>query len=214
MDRLDDLTLLREYSEHNSEAAFTALVQRHVGLVYSAALRQVRDPHLAEEVTQAVFVILARKARSLRPGTILSGWLYRTARFAAADALKIRARRQRHEQEAAQMQTQTTSAHENDWEQIAPLLDEAMSHLGETDRNAVVLKFFEQKTAGEVGQALGIEAAAAQKRVWRAVDKLRRFFTRRGVVLTAAVIGSAMAANAVHAAPAAVASSTAACALP
>ena len=96
----DDLTLLREYARRNSEEAFAALVSRHVNLVYSVALRQVRDPHLAEEITQAVFIILARKAESLGPKTILPGWLCRTARYASANALTIQRRRQRREQEA------------------------------------------------------------------------------------------------------------------
>ena len=96
----DDLTLLREYARSNSEEAFAALVSRHINLVYSVALRQVRDPHLAEEITQAVFIILARKAGSLGPKTILSGWLCRTARYASANALTIQRRRQHREQEA------------------------------------------------------------------------------------------------------------------
>ena len=96
----DDLTLLREYARGNSEEAFAALVTRHVNLVYSVALRQVRDPNLAEEITQAVFIILARKAGSLGPKTIVSGWLCRTARYASANALTIQRRRQHREQEA------------------------------------------------------------------------------------------------------------------
>ena len=96
----DDLALLREYARRNSEEAFAALVSRHVNLVYSVALRQVRDPHLAEEITQAVFIILARKAGSLGDKTILPGWLCRTARYASANALTIQRRRQRREQEA------------------------------------------------------------------------------------------------------------------
>ena len=131
----DDLTLLREYARCNSEEAFAALVSRHVNLVYSVALRQVRDPHLAEEITQAVFIILARKAESLGPKTILSGWLCRTARYASANALTIQRRRQRREQEAF-MQSQLdqpqsdlsrrSEAEAETWTQIAPLLDGAL----------------------------------------------------------------------------------------
>src|SRR5258707_12868613 len=103
MQALDDMELLREYATNGSEAAFETLVHRHVNLVYSAAFRQVPDPMLSGEVTQTVFIILARKAHRLRPGTILSGWLYRTAQFAASKALRTEFRRQKHEQEAGQM---------------------------------------------------------------------------------------------------------------
>src|SRR3954469_6720320 len=96
----NDIELLREYALHQSEQAFATLVSRYVNLVYSVALRQVRDPHLAEEVTQAVFIILARKAASLNSSTILSAWLCRTARYASANALTIQRRRQNREQEA------------------------------------------------------------------------------------------------------------------
>jgi DNA-directed RNA polymerase specialized sigma24 family protein len=122
----DDLTLLREYAGRNSEAAFAALVSRHVNLVYSVALRQVRDPHLAEEITQAVFIILARKADSLGDKTILPGWLCRTARYASANALTIQRRRLHREQEAYMESILNEPEPAEAWNQIAPLLDGAM----------------------------------------------------------------------------------------
>jgi RNA polymerase sigma factor (sigma-70 family) len=196
----DDMTLVREFATNQSEPAFAALVERHIALVHSAALRQVGDMHLAEEITQAVFIILARKAVSLGPKTILSAWLYRTTRYAAADALRARRRRQAREQEA-HMQSILNQPDADAWAQLAPLLDDALAELGETDRTALVLRFFENKTAREIAGALRVEEDAAQKRVARALEKLRGIFVKRGVTLTATVIAGAVAANAVQAAP-------------
>src|SRR5665647_1752557 len=200
MTELGDHELLAEFARNESEAAFAALIARYVNLVYSAALRFTGNPHHAEEITQAVFIILARKAGSLRRGTVLSGWLYQTARLTAANFVKSEIRRQRREQEAY-MQSTLSEPETAAWEQIAPLLDEAMGRLGETDRNAVVLRFFENKTAQEVAATLKLNDAAAHKRVNRAVEKLRKFFTKRGVTLSATLIVGAVSANSVQAAP-------------
>jgi RNA polymerase sigma factor (sigma-70 family) len=199
----NDMELVRQFAEQQSERAFEALVSRHVNLVYSAALRQVRDFHLADEITQAVFIILARKAGSLDSRTSLSGWLYRTARYVAADAIKIQRRRQVHEQEAHMQSTLTGSQTESIWEQMLPLLDEAMAQLRDKDRDAVVLRFFENKSLREVGEVLGLEERTAQKRIHRAVEKLRSYFGKRGVVSTAAIITGLVSANSIQAAPAA-----------
>jgi len=190
---------LLELARSGSETAFAALVARHVNLVYSAALRFTGNQHNAEEITQAVFIILARKA--LSPRTVLSGWLYQTARLTAANFVKGEIRRQNREQEAY-MQSTLTEPDPAVWKQIAPFLDEAMGRLEETDRNAILLRFFENKTAQEIGAALKLNEAAAHKRVSRALEKLRKIFRKRGVTLTATVLAGAVAANSVQAAPA------------
>ena len=198
----DDMELVREYAAGQSESAFVALVERHASLVHSAAQRQVHDPQLAEEITQAVFIILARKAASLPPRTVLPSRLYRTTRFAASNVLKQEVRRQRREQEAQMeaMAAQTESGQE--WEQMSPLLDEAMAQLREQDRNALVLRYFQNKSLKEVGVEMGLEERAAQKRVARGLEKLRAIFTKRGIVLSAVAIAGAVSANSVQAAPA------------
>src|SRR5262245_8294519 len=142
----EGMTDLKEYVESRSDSAFSRVVARYIGLVYSAALRQVTDPHLAQEVTQAVFILLARKASSLGPGTILPAWLHRTTRYAAADALKIQRRRKRREHEAY-MQSALNDPANEPWSGMAPLLDEAISQLNEKDRAAIILRFFDHKQA-------------------------------------------------------------------
>src|ERR1700722_12288322 len=212
----DDLTLLREFVRNNSEVAFAALVARHVNLVYSVALRQVGDAHLAEEITQAVFIILARKADSLGPKTILPGWLCRTARYASANALTIQRRRQHREQEAHMQTILNEAVNESEletWNQIAPLLDGAMEQLGQKDHDALVLRFFENKNFAEVGTALGASEDAAKMRVNRALEKLRTFFTKRDVTLSSVAIAGTISANSVQAAPIALAKSVTAVAI-
>ncbi len=205
----DDMALVREYAQNNSERAFSTLVSRHVNLVYSVALRQTHNPHLAEEITQSVFIVLARKAGSLNPKTILPGWLHRTARFISADTLKIQRRRHIREQEAHMQST----PHEPDstaWNGIEPLLDEALGCLGEKEHDAVVLRFFNGKELKHVGEAMGLTEDAARMRVNRGLEKLRKFFSARGVTLSTTAIAGAVAANSVQAAPAGMACTIAA----
>jgi RNA polymerase sigma factor (sigma-70 family) len=197
----DDMELVRQYAVDQSESAFAALVSRYTNLVYSASLRLVRDPQLAEEVTQAVFIILARKAGSFDEKTILPGWLYRTACFVSSSALKQEYRRQLREQEAYMQSKLDEAGTDAAWKQMSPLLEEAMLRLGQTDRDALVLRFFEGRSLNEVGAALGASEDAAKKRVNRAVEKLRGFFTKRGVVLPAAALTAAISSKSVQAAP-------------
>src|SRR5262245_39127670 len=197
---LDDSVLLKEYVEHGSEEAFAALVARHVDKVYSVALRHTRNPHQAEEITQAVFVILARKSRQLGKRVILSGWLCRTARLSAVTFVRSEIRRTRREQEA-HVQNLLSESESQVWPQIAPLLDAAMAGLSQADHDAVALRFFDGKSMKEIGAALGASEDAVKMRVNRAVEKLRIFFTRRGIVCSAAALTAAISANSVHAAP-------------
>jgi RNA polymerase sigma factor (sigma-70 family) len=208
----DDQQLLREFADTNSESAFAALVAQHVNLVYSTALRFSGNPQHAEEITQAVFIILARKAGSLGRKVVLSGWLYQTARLTAANVMKGEIRRQRREQEVY-MQSTLNEPDSAVWEQIAPLLDDAMGRLGETDRNAVVLRFFENRNAREVAAALHLTEAAVHKRVNRALDKLRKIFAGRGVDSTTAMLSGAIAAYSIHTAPVGLAKTISAVAL-
>jgi RNA polymerase sigma factor (sigma-70 family) len=192
---------VREFARNNSEQAFTTLVSRHVNLVYSVALRQVADSHLAQDVTQGVFIILAKKAKTLGPKTIVSAWLCRTARYVSSHALRTQRRRQVREHEA-HMQSITNETGADAWNHIAPILDEALGSLNKPEHDAVVLRFFEGKPFAEVSVAIGTSEDAARVRVSRAVEKLRRFFSKRGVTISATVLTGVVAANSVQAAPA------------
>ena len=206
MQAMDDMTLLREYAAHNSEAAFAELVSRRIGFVYSAALRQVRDPYLAEEIAQAVFLILAQKAGRISGKTILTGWFFRTTRFVALAQMRADTKRFLRRaviEKEFQMQNEFQSpATDETWNQMSPLLDEALATLGERDRQAVLLRFFENKSLSEVGNTLGAGEDTSRKRVSRALDKLRKFFNKRGVVSTTAVIGETISTHSIQTVPA------------
>ncbi len=199
MNTLTDQELLRDYTGRRSEAAFAELVRRHVDFVYSAALRMVRDAHLAQDVAQGVFVALAQSAPQLTGRPILSGWLHRTTQNLAANTVRSDVRRRAREQEAAAM----NELHEPDavWEDIAPHLDNALGELSEADRDALLLRYFEGKSAREIAQTLGTSEDAAQKRVSRAVERLRELFSKRGAAIGSSGLVAVLSTNAVQAAP-------------
>ncbi len=212
MQEFQDIELLRQYARENSDEAFAALVSRHVNMVYSAALRKSGNPAAAEEITQAVFVILAKKANGLLRHTALSGWLYQAARLTAANFLRTEIRRARREQEAY-MQSLSNQTEPEIWPQIMPLLEDAMGRLGEKDRNALALRFFEGKSFQEIGAAFGLSENAARKRTNYALEKLRTYFSQCGVTSTTETIAGAFSANSVQAAPLALAKAVTAVAL-
>ncbi|HEX4263042.1 MAG TPA: sigma-70 family RNA polymerase sigma factor [Verrucomicrobiae bacterium] len=201
MNTWTDQQLLREYAERHSEAAFSELVRRHVDLVHSAAKRMTGDAHSAEDVTQAVFMALAQNAARLSRHPVLSGWLHTTARNLAVKTVRATVRRQLREQEAAAMNPYSSTENEPLWDDIAPHLDTALGELNDDERDALMLRYFEKKSAPEIAALIGISDAAAQKRVTRAVERLRQLFARRGVTAGAGGLAVIIGAHAVEAAP-------------
>jgi RNA polymerase sigma factor (sigma-70 family) len=194
--------LLADYVKTGSEAAFHDLVARYVDLVYSAAVRLVNgDTHLAEDVTQTVFADLARMARTLSRDVMLGGWLHRHTCFVASKTMRGERRRQTRERQAVEMNSLEDHSAAN-LARVAPMLDDAINQLGAEDRDAILLRFFEQHDFKSVGEALGSNEEAARKRVDRALGKLEGLLKRRGVAFSAAALASALSTQAVSAAPA------------
>jgi RNA polymerase sigma factor (sigma-70 family) len=194
---MSDTELLRDYLATGSERAFAELVDRYIDLVYSAARRQVRDTHLAEDITQAVFIVLARKASGVRNPAMLGAWLVKTTRQTACNAIRFESCRRRHEQEAAAMNTaqEQTGAH------IEGVLDEFLGRLGERDRGAIVLRYLQDKSVNEVAMALHISPPAAQKRITRALSRLKKLLGGRGIVTAGAALEQGLCSQVLHTAP-------------
>jgi RNA polymerase sigma factor (sigma-70 family) len=201
MSERTDQELLGEYAQQKGEAAFVEMVGRHVDFVYSAAVRMVRDPQMAKDVTQCVFITLAQNAGKLIDRPVLSGWLHRTTQNLAAKAVRTEVRRRQREQEAAIMNSSDLES-DSLWQAMAPLLDDGLRELPTKDRDALFLRFFEHKTAGQVADQLGLSEEAAQKRIHRAIERLRAFFVKRGVVISSAGLAAALTKQAIQAAPA------------
>ena len=205
MNTTPDSELLREYAVQHSEAAFGQIVERYSDLVYSAALRQLGSPDLARDISQSVFAEMARKARSLaarlNEPSSLTGWLYCATRYSAL--AHIRNERRRHAREKEAMESVSTVPEPStQWEHVGPLLDQAMASLSESDREALLLRFFRNLDFRSVGTALGVSDDTAQKRVTRSLQRLRDYFSRRGVSTSAAALATMLSANAIQAGPA------------
>jgi RNA polymerase sigma factor (sigma-70 family) len=200
---MTDGELLQRYVRDHSEIAFADLAKRHVNLVYSAALRQVNgSANLAEEVTQSVFTDLARKADQLVSHTSLTAWLYTSTRFIAANIRRTEQRRHAREQEAHAMNTILSEPESQPaWSQLSPLLDEAMHMLNELDREAVLLRHFENQSFAEIGNKIGLTENAPRLRVERALEKLHGILIKKGAVLTLVILAGVLNVNAVGIAP-------------
>jgi RNA polymerase sigma factor (sigma-70 family) len=206
-----DIDLLRQYAQLRSERAFEELVRRHVNLVYSVAWRQTRDPHVAEEIVQAVFIILARKAGAIGSKVIITGWLCRTARFVASKAIATRQRRAAIEHQASMEPNPIGES--SAWASIEPTLDDAMAQLPDKDHDILTLRFFEGRSFKDIASVTGTTDAAAKMRVGRALEKLRGIFARRGITASVALIASTVSAYSVQAAPPHLATAVASAAL-
>lgn len=211
-----DVQLLREFARNGADAAFREVVARYADLVYSAALRQLESSAAAGDIAQGVFTDLARKARQVAEqmpeGNSLAGWLHRATRYAALNHLRDARRRLTHERQAME-QLLTNSESSANWEQIRPALDEALDSLGDEDREALLLRYFKNQDFRAVGLALGVSDDAAQKRVTRAVERLREYFSKRNVTIGASGLAVLISANAVQSAPAGLAAAISAAAL-
>jgi RNA polymerase sigma factor (sigma-70 family) len=183
---MNDSQLVQEYATSRSDDAFKALIDQYIGLVYSACLRQLKDRHLAEDATQAVFILLSQKAGALSQ-TFLSGWLLTTSRYACANIRRSQLRRRQREQVVAMQHTTTTETPDDD---LLDLLDQALCHLKTHDRQALVLRYLEEQPISDVARKLGVSEEAARKRVNRSLEKLREYFSRQGITTNSVTLGA------------------------
>jgi RNA polymerase sigma factor (sigma-70 family) len=197
---LDDRQLLHDYAVNGSETAFASLVDRHLNLVFATALRRIGDAQSAQDVAQLVFTDLARKARSLPANVILAGWLHRAATFAATDILRSARRRTKREQDAVAMNVSAANP-APEWEQLRPLIDSGLERLDHADRDALLLRFFEQRSLKDVGASIGLSEDASRKRIERALESLRRWLGRRGITTTANALSTTLTACCAQTAP-------------
>ena len=199
----EDTELLRRYAEEGSEDAFRDLVRRRMGLVYSSALRQLGDSHAAQEVAQAVFTDLARKAHALKKRPVLVSWLYTSTHYAVGSLARRERRRIARDLEAYHMQeTNSDLARDAQWVRLRPVIDQALHGLDARDREAVLLRYFEGHSFAQVGQALSLSEEAARTRVDRALERLRERLSAKGVASSAAVLAALLAGKMSEAAPA------------
>ena len=198
---MEDRLLLQRFVRDNSQEAFAALTARYVSLVYAVCRREMGDADAAEDVTQAVFLILARKAPSLGRNVVLSGWLFQTARFAAKNA-RLRELRRKHYEEKAMERHPQAATGEAHWNEIEPLLNKSLARLKAADRDCLLLRFFQDMTFAEVGTCLGLSEEAARKRVTRALEKLRYFFGKEEVYLPSVALAGLLTAHAAQTVPA------------
>jgi len=212
---MDDDVVLERYARQGSPEAFRELVTRHTDLVYSCAWQRLRDAHAAQDVTQAVFLALALKAKALRPGTVLTGWLYRATRFACAEHCRREQRRKDREMRAFEPDEVHAAGPESTavWRELEPHLATALDDLSEADRTALLLRFYQKASHRQIAGRLRISEDAAEKRVARALDKLREIFTRKGVTLSVTGLASVLLAHSVEATPAGLAALAGATAL-